>query len=256
MKNNILKDNEKIWDERSENGDIWSQPVTSEQVENARNGNWSIFLTPTKPVPRDWFLAEMKGKKILCLASGGGQQGSILAATGAEVTVFDNSPKQLEKDLLVARRDNLVIKTAQGNMQDLSCFEDESFDMIVHPWSNNYVDSVLPVWKECGRVLKKGGILIAGFGSPLEYIFDPEKFDKGELELKYSIPYADIDHQDNPYIKNISENGGFCWGHTFTDQIQGQISAGLLIAGFYEDIGVDLLDPYISCSMATKAVKL
>ena len=131
-----VEENSKIWDERSENNDIWSIPVTKEMVQNAKEGNWSILLTPTKPVPKEWFPENLKNKKILCLASGGGQQGPILAATGAEVTVFDNSTKQLEKDNYVALRDNLKIKTVQGNMQDLSVFEDETFDCIIHPWSN------------------------------------------------------------------------------------------------------------------------
>ena len=120
-----IKENGKIWDERSENNDTWSIPVTSEMIELARKGNWSILLTPTKSVPLNWFPEKLHEKKILCLASGGGQQGPILAATGADVTVFDNSLKQLEKDEFVAQRDNLKIKTLQGNMQDLSIFEDE-----------------------------------------------------------------------------------------------------------------------------------
>ena len=117
-----IEENSTIWDERSENNDIWSIPVTSEMIQKAREGIWSILLTPTKPVPANWFPNELRGKKILCLASGGGQQGPILAAVGAEITVFDNSVKQLEKDRFVATRDHLDIKTVQGNMQDLSVF--------------------------------------------------------------------------------------------------------------------------------------
>lgn len=112
----ILEENGKIWDERSENNDTWSIPVTSEMVAAAREGIWSILLTPTKPVPANWFPENISEKKILCLASGGGQQGPIIAATGADVTVLDNSIKQLEKDAFVAKRDHLVIKTVQGNM--------------------------------------------------------------------------------------------------------------------------------------------
>ena len=41
---------------------------------------------------------DIKGKKILCLASGGGQQAPILSAIGGKVTVFDNSIEQLNKD--------------------------------------------------------------------------------------------------------------------------------------------------------------
>lgn len=255
MDDNYIKENQKIWDKRSENGDEWSIPVSDKEIAEARKGNWKIVLTPKKAVPRNWFPSDIKGKKILCLASGGGQQGPILAAAGADVTVFDNSSKQLEKDLLVAERCSLSIRTVQGNMQDLSAFENGSFDLIVHPWSNNYVDNILPIWQECARVLKKGGLLLAGFGSPLEYIFDLEKFEKGQLELKYSIPYADIDHLDDGKVRELTAEDGFCWGHSLEDQIQGQISAGFVIKGFYEDMGCSLFAPYINTSMATMAEK-
>lgn len=256
MNNNYVKENEHIWDTRSENNDIWSIPVSSEMIDRAKKGDWNIVLTPKKAVPSTWFPQELSKKKILCLAGGGGQQGPILAATGADVTVFDNSRKQLEKDILVAERDHLEIRTVQGNMQDLSMFEDETFDCIVHPWSNGYVNNVLPVWKECARVLKKNGLLLAGFGNPIEYIFDVGKFEQGLLEVKHTIPYADIEHMDDENVRAIVESGGYSWGHTLEDQIQGQIEAGFAIIGFYEDRGGSVLDKYISTSIATKASKL
>lgn len=251
-----IEENSNIWDERSARNDKWSVPVTSEMIRQARNGSWSIVLTPAKPVPREWFPERLDDKKVLCLASGGGQQGPILAALGADVTVFDNSRKQLERDEFVASRDNLQIKTVQGNMQDLSAFEDDSFDCIIHPWSNGYINDVRPVWKECARVLKKNGLLLAGFGNPIEHIFDVVKLEKGVLCVKNSIPYADIDHLDDPEIKAIAEEDGYIWGHTLEDQIQGQIEAGFAIIGFYEDSGGSVLDQYINSSMATKAIKL
>lgn len=60
---------------------------------------------------------------VLCLASGGGQQGPILAAAGARVTVFDNSRKQLEQDRYMAERDHLDIQTEKGNMANLAVFQ-------------------------------------------------------------------------------------------------------------------------------------
>jgi ubiquinone/menaquinone biosynthesis C-methylase UbiE len=251
-----VKENEKVWDVRSENSDRWSIPVSSEEIEQAKRGNWAIWLTPKKLVPASWFPKDISGKKILCLASGGGQQGPVLAAAGADVTVFDNSTRQLEKDEFVAKRDHLQIKTVKGTMQDLSMFEDESFDCIVHPWSNGYVDNVLPVWKECARVLKKNGLLLAGFANPIEYIFDLGKFEQGILELKHSIPYADIEHMDDEHVRSVVEVDGYIWAHSLEDQIQGQIDAGFAIVGFYEDCGGSILDSYISTSIATKAIKV
>lgn len=253
---NHIEENSRIWDERARNNDIWSTPVTTEVIDLARKGDWSIVLTPTKAVPKNWFPENLQEKKILCLAGGGGQQGPVLAAVGAEVTVFDNSRKQLEKDEYVARRDNLKIRTVQGNMQDLSVFEDESFDCIVHPWSNGYVDDILPVWKECARILRKNGLLLSGFGNPIECIFNAEKLEQGFFSVEHRIPYADIDHLDDPAIRALAESDGYLWSHTLEEQIQGQIDAGFAIIGFYEDTGGTALDKYINSSAATKAVKL
>ena len=253
---NHIEENSRIWDERARNNDTWSIPVTTEAIALARKGDWSIVLTPTKAVPTNWFPEDLRGRKILCLAGGGGQQGPVLAAAGADVTVFDNSRKQLEKDEYVAQRDNLTIRTVQGNMQDLSVFEDGSFDCIVHPWSNGYVDDILPVWRECARILRRNGLLLSGFGNPIECIFNAEKLEQGTFAVEHRIPYADIDHLDDPAIKALAENDGYLWSHTLEEQIQGQIAAGFAIVGFYEDKGGTALDNYINSSIATKAVKL
>lgn len=251
-----IEENERIWDMRSENNDVWAIPVSSEMIRLAKEGQWSIVLTPQKSVPFSWFPENLAGKKILCLASGGGQQGPILAAVGADVTVLDNSKVQLKKDEFVAKRDNLKIRTVQGNMQDLSMFENETFDCIIHPWSNGYVDDILPVWKECARVLKRQGYLLAGFGNPIEYIFNADKLAQGVFEVENSIPYADIDHMDDEKVMAIVEKDGYIWSHTLEEQIQGQIAAGFAIVGFYEDTGGTALDKYINSSIATRAIKL
>ena len=111
----------------------------------AREGVWTIVLTPTKPVPSGWF-PNLNGLDVLCLASGGGQQGPILAAAGARVTVFDNSPGQLARDRIVAEREGLAIETVLGDMADLSAFPKARFDLIVHPVSNIFAPEIRPVW--------------------------------------------------------------------------------------------------------------
>lgn len=251
-----IKENSEIWDKRAEDNDVWSVPVTSEVIQLAKNGIWNIVLTPHKTVPMDWFPTDIKTKKVLCLASGGGQQGPIVAALGAQVIVFDNSVKQLSKDEFVAKRDGLNIKTIQGDMKNVSIFEDEYFDLIIHPWSNGYVENVLPVWQECSRVLKRDGILMSGFGNPIEYIFDIGELEKGNFIVKHKIPYSDLEHLDDESVTSICNKGGYIFGHTLTDQIQGQINAGFAVVGFYEDIGGIALDEYIYSSIATKAIKL
>src|SRR5690242_4949424 len=100
----IQEYNRRAWDRQAESGNRWTIPVGPEVTAAARRGDWHIHLTPTKPVPRDWF-PPLPGLDVLCLAAGGGQQGPVLAAAGANVIVFDNSPAQLARDRMVAERD-------------------------------------------------------------------------------------------------------------------------------------------------------
>jgi ubiquinone/menaquinone biosynthesis C-methylase UbiE len=253
----IIKHNSKAWDGQVKAGNMWTKPVSSEIIEDARKGQLGIYLTPTKIVPREWF-GNLKGKKVLCLASGGGQQGPILSAAGGEVTVFENSREQLKGDEYVAEREGLNIKTIQGDMKDLSCFEDENFDLIVHPVSNVFVDNILVVWKDPARVLKNNGTLISGITNPINYIFNDKKLDKGIFEVKYSIPYSDLESLSKEEIDEyIEKNYPFEFGHTLENQIKGQIDAGFVITGFYEDTygGKYILDKYINTYIATRAVK-
>lgn len=88
----VRKYNRRAWDNNVRLKKSWTIPVSGEVLQQARQGQWQIILTPTRPVPRDWY-PPLEGADVLCLASGGGQQGPVLAAVGARVTVLDNSPE-------------------------------------------------------------------------------------------------------------------------------------------------------------------
>ncbi len=254
---NILAHNRMAWDDRVAKGDRWTIPVSEEEINAARRGEIRIVLTPHKPIPDDW-LSNVSGKKILCLASGGGQQGPVLAAAGGIVTVFDNSDRQLEKDIALSGQFDLGITTAKGNMQDLSVFEDDYFDMIVHPCSNCFIDDIRPVWCESARVTKSGGRLLSGFSNPILYMMDWEKADRTrECLIERRIPYSDLETlSEDEKARYVEEKVAFEFGHSLTDQIQGQIEAGFVISGFYEDSGEDLLDRFTDSFIATMATKL
>lgn len=250
----VLKHNRDAWDEAVSQGDQWTVPVTPEAIEAAKQGAISIVLTPIKPIPMDWF-PELRGCDVLGLASAGGQQCPILAAAGANVTVFDNSPKQLAQDRLVAEREGLSMSFVQGDMADLSCFEDASFDLIVHPVSNCFVPDVHVVWKEAYRVLRPGGRLLAGFNNPILYAFDEEFADKGVFLVRYPLPFSDL---ENPLLsQRVAEKEPLEFGHLLEDQIGGQLRAGFVLTGMYEDTwGPDRpLSHYLPAFMATCARK-
>jgi SAM-dependent methyltransferase len=250
--------NRDAWDRSVAQGNRWTVPVTSEQIEDARRGVWSIVLTPNKPVPRSWF-PDLRGLDVLLLAGGGGQQGPILAATGANVTVFDNSPAQLAQDRFVAARDGLVIATVEGDMADLSTFLPESFDLIVHPCSNCFVPDVRQVWREAYRVLRRGGALLSGFCDPIVFATDPDLEKQGVAQLKYAIPYSDLTSLTDEERKRYTDAGEpLSFGHTLEDQIGGQCDAGFVIAGHYDDTHVQdhVTSQFMPCFHATRAIKM
>jgi SAM-dependent methyltransferase len=254
---NVRAYNRQAWNREVESGNRWTVPVSESVLAAARRGEWSILLTPTKPTPREWFPL-LPGTEILCLASGGGQQAPVLAAAGARVTVLDNSPRQLDQDRRVAERAGLDMRLVEGDMADLSIFPDNSFDLIFHPVSNVFVADVRPVWIEAYRVLRPGGALLAGFMNPVHYIFDFEAMEKhNKLVVRYSIPYSDLHSLEKKKLQAYLADGApLEFGHSLEDQVGGQLAAGFMLAGFYEDSDPEILiSHYIPTFIATRAIK-
>ncbi len=252
----ILAYNRRAWDRQAEKGNRWTVPVGPDVIAAARRGDWQVLLTPTRPVPADWFPA-LAGLDVLCLACGGGQQGPVLAAAGAAVTVLDASPAQLARDRLVADREGLQVRTVQGDMADLSAFADGRFGLVFHPCSNCFVPDVRPVWREAFRVLRPGGVLLAGFCNPALYVFDDALAEQGKLVVRYAVPYSDVASLTDEERRRYTEKDEpLVFGHTLEDQIGGQLDAGLVLTGLYEDRNPDHpLAKFLPTFLATRAVK-
>jgi SAM-dependent methyltransferase len=250
--------NRAAWDRQVEQANEWTRPVGPDVIARAQAGDWSVVLIGYEPTPRDWFPADLHGVDILCLASGGGQQSPVLAAAGANVTVLDNSPRQLEQDCTVAAREGLAIRTVLGDMRDLSAFADESFDLSVHPVSNLFCPELAPVWRECFRVLRPRGVLLSGFMNPDLYIFDMEAQDqRGELVVRHQLPYSDLTHvSKEERDRLVGPEAPLEYSHTMAEQIGGQLAAGFVLTAFAEaphHAGISA--KYMPGYFATRALK-
>ncbi len=203
----------------------WSACATPEEMQKAREGQLTLKFFD-KEIPTEW-LKDIKGKKVLCLAGAGGLQAPLLACAGAEVTVLDLSEKMLAKDRAVAKKEQLNIRIEKGNMCDLSRFSNDSFDYIVNPTSLMYVPDVRPVFKECYRVLKAGGIFIMAAPNPINYMCDFVNDENGGYYKAVNrMPYCSSD---------FDEMGDWVeYGHTMEDYIGGQIQCGFVINGYVE----------------------
>ena len=142
-------------------------------------------------------------------------------------------------------------------MADLSAFADESFDLVFHPVSNCFASSVRPVWREAFRVLRRGGLLLAGFNNPAMFIFDLEDERQERLEVKYRLPYSDLESLDDEERERVLASGRpLEFGHTLEDQLGGQLDAGFRLTALYEDRHRDLrLAEFMPTYVATRAVK-
>lgn len=215
-------------DRWAENGWEWAQPIGHDEYAAALNGDWNVKLTPTKWVPHDWF-GELRGKKVLGLASGGGQQMPIFAALGADCTVFDYSERQLASEKLVAEREGYSIEIIRGDMTKPLPFPDDSFDLIFHPVSNCYVKEVKPIWKECHRVLKEGGFLLSGVDYFINFIVDLD-----EERIINRLPFDPLTDEEQRRQLEICDDG-MQFSHTLEEQINGQLEAGFTLMSLYED---------------------
>ncbi len=206
----------------------WGTPIDHETYVRAQQGDWQVLLTPTKPVPRSWF-GELRGARVLGLASGGGQQMPVFAAAGAACTLLDYSKAQLASDAMVAQREGYAIELVRADMTQTFPFEDETFDLIFHPVSNCYVEDVFHVWRECFRVLKPGGILLAGLDNGLGYAFNEEG-----TALVQKLPYNPLKDEEL-YRQAMAAGDGIQFSHGIEEQIGGQLRAGFRLEDVYED---------------------
>lgn len=255
MAQDTLERSARYWDAQAARSERWSTPVDGATIARARQGDWSIVLTPDKPTPRSWFPADLSGVRVLALAGSGGQQGPILAAAGADVTVFDLSHGQLARDAEVAEREGLPLTLEQGDMADLSRFADASFDVVVNPCSVCFVADVEPVWREVGRVLKPGGRFMTGFINPIFFMFDHDTPGVDRLKAQYALPY---DGSSEFHRKRTATYGVDEFSHTLTSLIGGQLRAGLHLVDMYEDRwpGADFaIEALTSLYVATLAQK-
>jgi SAM-dependent methyltransferase len=247
--------NRAAWDRAVDSDNEWTRPVGPDVIARARAGDWSVVLIGYEPVPRDWFPAGLAGADVLCLASGGGQQGPVLAAAGATVTVLDNSPRQLGRDEEVAAREGLAIRTVLGDMRDLSPLGDASFDLVFNPVSNVFCPDLAPVWRESFRVLRPGGILLTGFMNPDMFIFDQAAMDRGELIVRHQIPYSTLE-LDSGEREQAFGDGPIEYSHSLTEQLGGQMAAGFVLTHLTEaPHHASVTARYMPGYIATRAVR-
>jgi SAM-dependent methyltransferase len=151
-----------------------------------------LELTPEQAremVDNRGLLGDVTGKRVLCLAGGGGQQSIAFSLLGAKVAVFDLSDEQLNRDREVAAKLGISFDIVHGDMRDLSAFPDNAFDVVWQPYSINFVPSVKPVFAEVARVLSPDGLYYVHFANSFAMLVNDDAWDGKAYPVQY--PYID-----------------------------------------------------------------
>lgn len=169
----LAKYNQERWSALVESGVEYTKPYTNYDREQALD-----YIDRWADIKRLGF-TDFTGQDVLCLASGGGQQSVCFSLMGGNVTVFDLTPGQLEQDRAMAKHYGYELRVEQGDMRDLSRFEDGSFDLVYQPYSINFVPDPLPVLQEVGRILRPNGLYYLQYGNPLWNMEEGDWTEKG-----------------------------------------------------------------------------
>jgi SAM-dependent methyltransferase len=180
MLDELARYNKERWEALAQAGVAYSRPFLDLTPETAR-----ALVDP------QGILGAISGKDVLCLAGGGGQQSVAFGLLGARVTVLDLAETQLQRDQEAARHYGLTITTQQGDMRDLSRFADDSFDVVWHAHSINFVPSTQPVFDGVARLLRPGGFYHLSFHNPFTQGVDDAKWNG--VGYPIHLPYIDGD---------------------------------------------------------------
>lgn len=148
------------------NRDAWDE-LARQQVPLARPAGEKEFAKPQFIInPFGWVDFEVRGRKVLCLAAGGGKHSLLFAAAGAETTVVDISPQMLDLDRQLAAERGFKVNVVEASMDNLAALPEAHFDLVVQPVSTCYVPAVAPVYREVARVTAPGGLYISQHKQP------------------------------------------------------------------------------------------
>ncbi|MFT4688105.1 MAG: class I SAM-dependent methyltransferase [Verrucomicrobiia bacterium] len=148
--------NRQTWDRLAREEYPLARAVGEKEIKNP------AFITN----PWGWIGKDVKGKRVLCLAAGGGKHSVLFALAGADTTVVDISPEMLELDRREASERGLKMRILEASMDNLSALESDQFDIVIQPVSSCYVPDLLTVYREVARVLKADGIYVCQHKQP------------------------------------------------------------------------------------------
>lgn len=177
-------------------------------------------------------LGDVKGKDVLELGCGGGQNTIVLAKWGARSVGVDISEEQIKYARKLAEENNVDVSFYTGNMEDLSMFTQESFDLALSSCALGYSQDLKQVFDEVLRVLRKGGFFVFCVVHPIAY--RGRKVRYGNRRMWGLGNY--FDRRRRTWTWKINGKTATFYGHhrTFQDYFNPLVSAGFVVERILE----------------------
>jgi SAM-dependent methyltransferase len=199
-------------------------------------------------------LGPLQGKRVLCLASGGGQQSVAFVLLDAQVTVVDLAEAQLARDEEAARHYGLTITPQQADMRDLSALPAATFDVVYHPYSINFVPDVRTVFGQVARVIRPGGVYQLMCANPCFAGLLASDWDGQGYPLRR--PYVTgmpVHYIDEPWVFRgelpaTPIGGPIEYRHTWSELVNGLVDHGFSLIHLQEE---NLSEPDFSAEPGT-----
>jgi len=218
--------NQQHWEKMVEEGCGFTRPwlnIDRDTIIQYARGQLTSVPEPLIEIYPANILADVEGKDVLCLASGGGQQTAVFGLLGAQVTVVDLAQGQLEGDREAAAHYGYQVTTIHADMRDLSSIVENSFDLVYQAPSMSYIPDVRQVYSQVARVLRTGGQYRVDAPNPAAQFVD-ETWD--------GTGY----HITTPYAERIQrrEDGVIEYRHYLSDIFNGLLDAGFFLQHVHE----------------------
>ena len=231
----LARFNQERWNELAREGIEYARPYLDMDENSARD-----LVDP------EGFIRDPRGLDVLCLAAGGGQQTAAFGLLGANVTCVDISEEQLDRDRIAADHYGLDVKTVQGDMRDLSMFDEAAFDVVWHGHSLNFVPDARTVFGHVSRVLRKGGLYHLSCCNPYFHGIDEEEWNGDAYPLRNKYEEGEVIYPTGDEWTFTTSDGSPRrvhgpreFRHSMETLLNGPIELGFILLQMSEDAHFD-----------------
>lgn len=161
---------------------------------NEKADDWTVRMRSGKNIVHDYLakpalfnaLGDVKGKKILCVGCGSGEECDQLKKLGAEVVGTDIASELIG----IAKKSYPEIDFRVMDMEAID-LEKNSFDIVISSLTIHYVQSWKKTLESMKSVLKDGGEIIISTNHPIRFGAEIRREKEREIFLLGYIRYKD-----------------------------------------------------------------